>query len=205
MNSRLTTHAHHQIPEDTPLHALVFRTASLDHTTNAGDGTENIKFCVVNTQDGLAEMIQAIVSQEQTTLYVAVEASLLALHVYPQPDCSYIVDLEALGATAFEFREACKAPNAAHQAEAGTEQPEYQVSPVLSLRAILEGNSIPKVLFDCRQACAFLAGRFEVRMGSVEDIQCLELVSRPVRLSEEQQEAAVAVGERDRDLRSCLE
>lgn len=204
MSEHPADHPHHQIPEDMPLHSLDFRTASLDHTTNAGDGTKNTKFCVVNMQDGLAEMIQAIGSQEQTTLYVAVEASLLALHVHPEPGCSYIVDLDALGATAFE---PCEALNAAQEAaaETGPEQPEHQASPVLSLRAILEGNSIPKVLFDCRQACAFLAGRFGVRMGSVEDIQCLEFVSRPSRLSEEQQEAAVGVGERDRDLRSCLE
>lgn len=196
MNIWLTTH--NQIPEGVPLRSLVFRTASLDHTT----GTKNTKFCVVNTQTGLAEMIQAIISQDQVTLFVAVEASLLALHVHPVPDCSYIVDLEALGTTAFE---ACEAPITSQEvaAEAGPEQSEHQISPVLSLRAILEGNSIPKVLFDCRRACAFLADRFGVRMRSVEDIQSLEFVSRPVRLEEEQQRAAI--GERERDLRSCLE
>lgn len=176
------------------MRSLVFRTASLDHTT----GTKNTKFCVVNTRDGLAEMIQTIASQDHTMLYVAVEASLLVLHAHPEPGCVYIVDLEPLGAIAFE---PCEAPNVAQEAAvvAGPEQPEHQ----LSLRAILEGNSIPKVLFDCRQAFAFLAGRFGVRMRCVEDIQCLEFVSRPVRLSEEQQR--VAIGERERDLRSCLE
>lgn len=159
------------------------------------------KFCVVNTQSGLAEVIQAIVSPEQTTLSMAVEASLLVLHIHPEPNCSYVVDLESLGAAAFEpctARE-CEAVSAAREAasEAGREQTEYHGGPVPSLRAILEGSSIPKVLFDCRPVCAFLAGRFGVKMSSVEDIQCLEFEGR---LNREGPWGHVA-----RELRSCLE
>ncbi|KAL2286571.1 hypothetical protein FJTKL_06920 [Diaporthe vaccinii] len=154
-------------------------------------------FCVVNTQSGLAEVIQAILSPEQTTLSMTVEASLLVLHIHPEPNCSYVVDLESLGAAAFEPCKAreCEAVSAA--SEAGREQTEYQGGPVPSLRAMLEGSSIPKVLFDCRPVCAFLAGRFGVNMRSVEDIQCLEFEGR---LNREGPRGDVA-----RELRSCLE
>lgn len=159
------------------------------------------KFCVVNTQNGLAEMIQAIVSHDQTTLYVAMEASLLVLHIHPEPNCSYVVDLESLGATAFEPYEAraCEAVSPARKAasEAGKEQTEHPGGPVPSLRAILESSSIPKVLFDCRPVCAFLAGRFGVNMRGVEDIQCLEFEGRLNREGPR--------GYASRDLRSCLE
>lgn len=181
-----------QIMEDRPYPGLVFRTASRNHAVNIGS-TRSTKFCVVNTQDGLAEMIQAITSHQGTTLYVAVEASLLTLHAHPQPGCSYIIDLQSLGASAFEPREA------AEEAAAETE-PEHTERPVAhlpSLQAILEGSSIPKVLFDCHQAWAFLAGRFGVMMGRVEDIQCLELEGCLPR-----QEGTIKA---ERGLRSCLE
>ncbi|KAK7699295.1 hypothetical protein SLS64_011753 [Diaporthe eres] len=143
-----------------------------------------------------AEMIQAIISQYQTMLYMAVEASLLVLHIHPEPDCSYIVDLESLGATAFE---SCETVSGAQKpaSEAGQEQAEHQRGFMPSLRSILEDISIPKVLFDCRPACAFLAGRFGITMRSVEDIQCLEFAGRLVDQR--------AGGEASRDLRSCLE
>lgn len=191
---------HNQNSEDRPSHSLVFRTASRDHTTHIG-GMRSTKFCVVNTQNGLAELVQAIVSPEQTTLSMAVEASLLVLHIHPEPNYSYVVDLDSLGATAFEPCEArdCEAVSAPREAasEAGREQTEYHDGPAPSLRAILEGSSIPKVHFDCRPVCAFLAGRFGVNMTSVEDIQCLEFEGRLNREGPR--------GYASRDLRSCLE
>lgn len=182
-------HTHHQIPEDRPTHSLVFRTASYDHTTNIGS-TMSTKFCIVNTQDGLTEMTQAIIPQDQTRLYVAVEASLLVLHVHPEPGCTYIVDLESMGATAFE-------PCEARACEGGLEQKEHQGAPMPSLRAILESSSFPKVLFNCGPACAFLAGRFGITMGCVEDVQCLESEGR---LASQGERVDLA-----RDLRKCLE
>lgn len=158
------------------------------------------KFCVVNTQDGLAEMIQAIVSQREVQLYVCVEASLLVLHVHPKPGCSYMIDLESLGASAFQPSEAISTAQKA-AAEAGREQAEPYSTSLPSLRAILESNSIPKIFFDCRPACAFLAGRFGITMGSVEDIQCLELEGRLIKHEEGQQDHR----RQERDLRSCLE
>ena len=95
-----------QIPEDTPVHSLVFRTAPCAQIPGRGGGTRGTKFCVVNSQDGLAEMVQTIVSHQGTPLYLAVEASLLVLHIHPEPGCSYILDLDALGASAFEASEA---------------------------------------------------------------------------------------------------
>lgn len=213
----------------------MFRTAPSDQNTGSG-GTRNTKFCVVNTQDGLAEMVETIVSQDKVTLYVAMEASLLVLHVHPVPDCSYIVDLQSLGPAALEScegsraREAIKALEApedceassttqAVSAEAEPEETEgecplgfdgkwQQGSPLPSLKAILESKSpcVPKVLFDCRQTCAFLAGRFGVRIGSVEDIQCLEFEGRFSEQDEQRARGdAVEISVKLRGLRSCLE
>lgn len=192
---------HRQIRDDKPFHSLIFRTASRDHTTHIGT-MRSTKFCVVNTQDGIAEMIQAIVSHDQSALYMAVEASLLVLHIHPEPDCSFVVDLDSLGATAFEPCEAraCQAVSAAQNATpeaGGREQTEDQGGPMPSLRAILEDNSILKIHFDCRPVFAFLAGRFGVNMRSVEDIQCQEFEGR---LNREGAQGYVA-----RDLRKCLE
>lgn len=157
---------------------------------------KSTKFCIVNTWDGLAEMIQTITSQEQATLSMAVEASLLALHIHPEPGCSYIVDLDALGASAFEAREAFSAAQKAAY-KAGRQQTEQRGGLLPSLRAILEDGSIPKVLFDCLPVCAFLAGRFGVNVGPVEDLQFLEFEGRLNRDGPR--------GNALRDLRSCLE
>lgn len=192
-------HSHYQITEDRSYPSLVFRTASRNHTTHIG-GVRSSKFCVVNTQDGLAEMIRAIVSQREVELYVGVEASLLVLHVSQEPGCSYVVDLESLGPSAFQ---PCEVLDAAQKALAkvGRPQTEPQSAGLLSLKSIFESNSIPKFFFDCRPACAFLAGRYGINMGSVEDIQCLELEGRLIKHEEGQQDH----GGQERDLRSCLE
>ncbi|KKY37922.1 hypothetical protein UCDDA912_g02139 [Diaporthe ampelina] len=162
------------IPEDRPFPCLFFRTVPY-----AEGGTKRTRFCVVNTQDGLTEMVEAIVSQDKVALYVAVEASLLVLHVHPQLDCSYVVDLQSLGTTAFESCEASRAREGIKALEAGKTLSPAQVaaakaeveetsgeprirscgkwqqgSPLPSLKAVLEGKSpsVPKVLFDCSQA-----------------------------------------------------
>lgn len=189
---------HYQITEDMPHPSLIFRTASLNHTSHIG-GMRSTKFCVVNTQDGLAETIQAIVSQREVQLYVCVEASLLVLHVHPKPGCSYIIDLESLGASAFQPSQALNAARKA-AAEAGRPRIQPQPASLPSLKTILESNSIPKILFDCRLVCAFLAERFGIIMGSVEDIQCLELEGRSTKHEGQQDH-----GEQQRDLRICLE
>lgn len=189
---------HYQITEDRPHPSLVFRTASLKHSTHIG-GLRNTKFCVVNTQDGIAEMIHAIVSQREVQLYVCVEASFLVLHVHPKPGSSYIIDLESLGASAFQPSKVLYTARKA-AAEAGRPQVQPQPASQPSLKAILESNSIPKVLFDCGPASASLAGRFGIEMGSVEDIQCLELEGRSTKYEGQQ-----GHGRRERDLRICLE
>lgn len=192
-------YSHYKITEDRSYPSLIFRTASRNHTTHIG-GVRSSKFCVVNTQDGLAEMIRAIVSQREVELYVGVEASLLVLHVHQEPGCSYVVDLESLGPSAFQ---PCEVLDAAQKApaKAGRPQAEPHSTSLPSLRAILESNSIPKILFDCRPACAFLAGRFGINVGSVGDIQCLELEGRLIKHEEGQQDHR----RQERDLRSCLE
>ena len=198
----------------------------------AEGGTKRTRFCVVNTQDGLTEMVEAIVSQDKVALYVAVEASLLVLHVHPQLDCSYVVDLQSLGTTAFESCEASRAREGIKALDAGKTLSPAQVaaakaeveetsgeprirscgkwqqgSPLPSLKAVLEGKSpsVPKVLFDCSQACAFLACQFGVRMGSVQDLQCLELEGRSTREKERREWGDGMNLLRLRDLRSCLE
>jgi hypothetical protein len=159
-------------------------------------------------------MVQSIVSQHQATLYVAIEGSLLVLHVHPEPDCSYIVDLQSLGSAAFE------AGSTAHKAaaEAKSEQSDgrygfssdgqwHQDRQLPNLRAVLESKSasMPKVFFDSRRPCAFLAGRFGVKLGPVEDIQCLELEGRLAAHEEQAQGGDEAKPVEARSLRSCLE
>ena len=159
-------------------------------------------------------MMQTVISQHQATLYVAIEGSLLVLHVHPKPDCSYIVDLQSLGAAAFEA--GCAAHKAAAEAKSEHSDGRYgfssdaqwqQSSLLPSLKAILESKSplMPKVLFGFRRACAFLAGRFGVKLGSVEDIQCLELEGRLAAQEQQAQGGDEAKPVESRSLRSCLE
>lgn len=144
-------------------------------------------------------MIQAIVSQSEVELYIGVEASLLMLHVHPEPGCSYIIDFESLGASAFQHWETLRTAQKA-AVEAGWPQIQPQPSNLPSLRAILQSSSISKIFFDCRQACAFLGGRFGITLGSVEDIQCLEREGRSIKHEGQQCHSG-----RERDLRRCLE
>lgn len=144
-------------------------------------------------------MAQAILSQREVELYIGVEASLLVLHVHPEPGCSYVIDLESLGASAFQPCETLNAPRKG-VAEGGRAHIQEHPASLPSLRDILESSSIPKILFDCRQACAFLAGRFGITMGSVDDIQCLEREGRSIKHEEQQDH-----GGRERDLRRCVE
>lgn len=204
-------HQQSQIREDKPFPCLIFRTVPSCHMTGT-NSTGGTRFCIVNTQDGLAEVVQTIACQVKPVLYVAVEGDLLVLHVHPEPDCSYIIDLQALGNPAFEVFGSCKAAAEAEpdgQTDGGhgcryeDGQPHTD-----SLRDILESKSpsLPKVLFKCRQPCASLTRRFEVRLGSVEDIQCLEMEGRRSAQTQQQQaRGGRAKSVEARSLRSCLE
>lgn len=157
-------------------------------------------------------MVQTIACQVKPVLYVAIEGDLLVLHVHPEPDCSYIIDLQSLDATAFEVYIAGKAVDEAEpegQTGRGNGFQSDGCSDIDSLRAILESKSpsMPKVLFNCRQPCAFLARKYGVHLGSVEDIQCLEMEGRSSSQTQQQQQArgGGAKSVQARSLRSCLE
>jgi hypothetical protein len=142
-------------------------------------------------------MMQTIVSQHEAVLYLAVEGSLLTLHVHPEPDCSFIVDLQSLGAAAFDAGSGASEA----KAEAGqgktdgrggfsSDEQRNQDEPPPSLREILESPYRKKVLFDARRPSNFLAHRFGVTLRSVENIKSLYNNTESAR---------------PRSLRSCLE
>lgn len=213
-------HLRSQILEDKASSCLLFRTTPSGQTTGT-NSTGSTRFCVVNTQDGLAEVVQTIACQVKPVLYVAIEGKLLVLHVHPEPNCSYIIDLQSLGDPAFEVTGSCKAAAEAEPEERtdgghGFRSDAGQ-SHTDSLRTILESKSpsMPKVFFNSRRPCAFLAREFEVHLGSVEDIQCLDMEGRlssqkqqqqqQQKEEEEEAEGGKAKSVEPRSLRCCLE
>ncbi|KAG8163010.1 hypothetical protein KVR01_007488 [Diaporthe batatas] len=202
---------------------LWFRSTSHGKATA---GIRNTWFCVVNSQDGVNEMIEIIMAQAKPVLYMAREGSLLTLHVHPEPDCSFIVDLEALGASAFGETTAQMTAGQNEQDEndnrghgcslslASNDEARHHDSrsrsrPLPSLRALLESNSPsmpPKVIFAARGGTSgFLPRRFGVTLGgAVEEIQQLELESRTAAQQPEQLPSG-PVSACARSLRCCLE
>lgn len=205
-----------QILEDKPSPCLFFRSTSHSQPTV---GIRNTKLCVVDSQDGITEMIETIVSQAKPVLYITVEGPLLVLHVHPEPNCSFIVDLQELGSAAFGHGNAAqKMAVDKIESEQKTDEgdglthdgPWQQGQPLPSLKAILESKSpsMSKVLFNSRPVRKILAGRFGVKLGSAVDIRRLELECRTAAPWQQQQQQmpgiqAGSVGVRS--LRHCLE
>ncbi|POS73993.1 hypothetical protein DHEL01_v207616 [Diaporthe helianthi] len=206
-----------QIFEDRPSPCALFENTSIIQRTR---GNPSTWLSVILFQDELNEMIQTIMSQAKTELYMALEGSVLVLNVQPEDDCCYLIDLKAFGATAFENGNAGEIATWETKREQTDDEgislaPEeswQQVPPLPSLKAILESNSpsLRKVLFDGRRASKILARRFGVTLRSVEDIQSLELECRVAQpWSHEQQQlplrdATMPVGPPTRSLRHCL-
>lgn len=94
--------------QNRPFPTLIFH-AILDERSEGATYLSKMRWCTVDTPDGLAEMIQTIVSapdsndgrgdKKTTTLYLAFHQDLLAIHLYPT-DKIFIVDLPSLGDTA---------------------------------------------------------------------------------------------------------
>ncbi|ROW11944.1 hypothetical protein VPNG_05216 [Cytospora leucostoma] len=167
--------------EDRPYPCLFFRSVPSETTWSMGR-TRSTKFCVVDTQDGVAELIQTIVSVDDAVIFLFLHGSLLAVH--PQPSTRvYIIDLDLLGPSALEARQNFSPDQAAAAATAdGVDYPQYprwnDVCRLPSLRAIFESPTIPKVLFDCRGAMSTLHRRYRIELRGVEDIQLMESAGR---------------------------
>lgn len=99
--------ASHSNINNRPFPTLIFRAIRDEHTEGARS-LSKMRWCIVDTPDGLAEMIQTIVSapnsndgindHKTTALYLAYHApeDLLAIHLHPT-DKIFIVDLPGLG------------------------------------------------------------------------------------------------------------
>lgn len=170
--------------------------------------TRSTRFCVVDTQDGVAELIQTILSVDDAVLLLFLRGPLLAVHLQPSSRV-YIVDLELLGPAALEARQRSSPAQAAAAAEAVGKPPDPRWDDVCrlpSLRAIFESPTIPKVLFDCRGAISTLRQRYEIELRGVEDIQLMEGAGRRPPQAQQLHFHRNRVGAPGlRELRSCLE
>jgi exonuclease 3'-5' domain-containing protein 1 len=106
--------------------------------------------------------------------------SLLTLYVVPQ-DTVYIIDIHNLGTTAFSTPATSTtiitpvvATTLTKSAESVSEaKPEE----ALTLKALLESSTIPKVFFDVRNDSDALFAHFNVRLSYIHDLQLMELAT----------------------------
>lgn len=183
--------------DDRPYPSLVFRTASSERGPFAP--RSRLRFCLVDTQDGVGELVQAVVSTDDAVLYLDVVAAavadaplLLVINLHPT-DRVYIVDLGA-GAGAGGGALLLDAMHDLSTAQLGGGGGAGDLGPLAlpSLRGLLESPAAAKVVFDARAVAAALCG---VALRGVLDLQLAELAGRP----------AYSHRVRLRDLRACLE
>lgn len=171
--------------------------------------TKPTRFCVVDTQDGMAELIQTIVSIGDTVLFIYIHGPCLIIHLH-FTNRVHIVDLQVLGPTAFESRQSFSPAQAAATVATGPDisrDPRWSdIGRLPSLKAVLESPSIPKILFDCRPTTTTLHQRYRIGLCGVQDIELMELAGRPNPSIQHLQfhRKQVRVSEL-RDLRRCLE
>ncbi|KAK7731824.1 hypothetical protein SLS53_008645 [Cytospora paraplurivora] len=157
--------------EERPYPCLFFRSVPSETTWSMGR-TRSTRFCVVDTQDEVAELIQTIVSVDDAVLFLFLHGSLLAVHLQSS-NRVHIVDLELIGQEALEARQKFSPAHAAAAAAEGLHHPEYpmwnDVCRLPSLRAIFESPTIPKVFFDCRGAMSTLRQRYKIELRATEE------------------------------------
>lgn len=171
--------------------------------------TNSTRFCVVDTQDGLAELIQTIVSIDDAVIFLRLRGPFLVVHMQ-STNHVHIVDLLVLGETVFGTRQNFSPAQAAATVVKGHDDgrdPRWSDIGLLpSLKAILESPSIPKILFDCRPTTAKLHQRYRIDMCGVQDIQLIELAARPNPPTRHLQFHRKGLRAPElRDLRRCLE
>lgn len=169
------------------------------------------RFCIVDTQDGVAEFCQSIISIDDAVLYLHLQGPLLAVQLHPS-NRVHIIDLQVLGPIAFGVRQdfnpaQADATTAEKTDDISRDRGWSDIGRLPSLKAILESPSIPKVLFDCRPTTSTLHRQYQIGLRGVEDVQLMELASgRPTTLMQPLQfhRKGMKVPEL-RDLRACLE
>lgn len=124
---------------------------------------------LVSRRPGIAKLIEQIADLLTTppSLFVDLEGVNLSRHgtisilqIYASPlDRTYLVDVHVLKEKAFS-----------HPATNG-----------MTLRDILESSSIQKVFFDVRRDSDALFAHFGVRLAGVQDLQLMEVATRPYR------------------------
>lgn len=179
-----------------------------------------LRFCMVDTQDGLGELIQNIVSVDGVVLYLGTQgtkAGIIMIRLYPDDDRVYIFDLKTLGSGVFEKRSNfCMAqlratttgwyPDSESEPNYANHQREsLEVGRLPSLRDILESPVITKVVFDSWGVAAALFRHHGIRLCGVCDIQLMELAGRLPLLAGQLFHRKNVHRVEPRDLRTCLE
>lgn len=212
-----------KICDERPYPALIFRAVLGEQTTGASRSLSKMRWCTVDTLNGLGEMVQSIVSTDDAALYVAFQesGSLLTIHLHPN-DKIYIIDLQKLGgADALDLRQTfntaqlhATATNTSPDEGAITAEdndPARQQEPTLldighlpSLRGLLESPSITKVIFDTTETVPALHEAYGVALYGVRDIQLMDIAGQPVRTFFHRKQVT-RHGAVSRNLRCCLE
>tara|TARA_R110002060_G_scaffold23697_4_gene32194 strand:- start:879 stop:1880 length:1002 start_codon:yes stop_codon:yes gene_type:complete len=121
---------------------------------------------IIDSKADLLPLLDSIVNvaTDPPSLYFSLEGfdlgrhgsvSILSLHIAPTKG-TYLIDVHALGGGAFSTTN----------------------SSGVSLKTILESTTIPKVVFDIRNASHALFRLFQVSVESIKDLQLMELATR---------------------------
>ncbi|KUI61001.1 hypothetical protein VP1G_08183 [Cytospora mali] len=192
------------ITEDRPYPCLFFRSVPSERTWAMGR-TSSTRFCVVDTQDGVAELIQTIISINDAVLYLHFQGPFLTIHLQ-STNRVHIIDLQVLDPAAFEVRQNFSpAQAAATSGVKGSDTRWNETGRLPSLKAILESPYIPKIVFDSRDTTSTLYQRYRIRLCGLEDIQLMELIGRTLPTQDLRFHRKGAMVPELRDLRRCLE
>ncbi|KAJ4420708.1 hypothetical protein N0V82_004147 [Gnomoniopsis sp. IMI 355080] len=199
-----------QVSENRPYPALIFRAVPGEQTP--GVSKSKTRWCMVDTHDGLGELVQSIVSTDDALLCLDFQeqGSLLVIHLHPN-DKIYIVDLQTLGAEVLELRHGFN-PAQLHSSTTCLEiapdprgQSLLDIGQLPSLRGLLESPSIHKVVFDSKKTAPALDAAFAVTLRGLQDVQVIEITGRPLPASLYFHRKDIGRRIDSRSLRCCLE
>lgn len=179
----------------------------------------------MDTADGLAEMIQSIVSTDEATLYLDVvqpfaykkvegQHPLIIILLHPN-ERVYVVDLSTGAGLDTRQDFALVQLEAVVGRDDLARRRSLEVGRLPSLRGILESPSVIKVVFDSGSVAAALSIHYGVSLRGLTDLQLMELIGRPLdataldpRLAFHRKFVVARPHRRAvelRDLRACLE
>lgn len=189
---------------------------------------------MVDTQDGLGELVQSVVStvnhhqglrisrlglpqrtdiipQDDALLCLNFETqgSLLVIHLHPN-DKIYIVDLHQLGPAALELRHdfvptQLHSTTSVHTELDPLQRSLLEIGQLPSLKGILESPSICKVVFDSEKTAPALKVALGITVRGLQDIQVMEMAGRPLPASLYFHRKDFGRHVKSRSLRCCLE